>query len=201
MQAALDWLASLPPELMYPLLGAVAAVENLVPPFPADVAVTFGAFVAAKGQHRMHFVFLSAWLGNVAGALFVYEVSRRYGADRLQRYVGASPGADARFRRMFERYGLSALFVARFVPGVRALVPAVAGALKLSRLATVLMLSSAAAIWYGLITLAAFRIQTDWERMQAGITDYTTAVGLAAGGLLAVGALTWFIAQRRQKRP
>ena len=200
MQSALDWLAALPPALLYPLLGAVAAIENMVPPFPADVAVAFGAFVAAQGRHRMQFVFLSAWLGNVLGAMLVYELSRRYGAARLQQRFG-TPQAHARFRALFERYGLAAMFVARFVPGVRALVPAVAGALRLPPVATVTMLASAAAIWYGLITLAAYRVETDWERMQAGLADYTAAVGIGAGTLLAVAAITWVIAQRRQKRP
>ena len=64
MDSALATLAGLPSGLLYPILMAVAVIENLVPPFPANVVFAFGAFIAAHGQHRVLFVFLSAWLGN-----------------------------------------------------------------------------------------------------------------------------------------
>lgn len=200
MQSALDWLAALPPALLYPVLAAIAAIENMVPPFPADVAVAFGAFVAAQGTHRMPFVFLSAWVGNVLGALLVYQLGRRYGAESLERRVAGKKADrnDARFRAMFERYGLPALFLARFVPGVRALVPAVAGALRVPLTATVLMLTAAAAIWYGLIVIVAFRVGANWERVQARLAGFSAAAGWTAGAVLAAGGIAWLVVRRRQ---
>jgi membrane protein DedA with SNARE-associated domain len=58
---------------------------------------------------------------------------------------------------MFARYGLPALFVARFVPGVRAVVPVAAGALKLPAFRTTVLMALAAAIWYGAIEWVAYR--------------------------------------------
>lgn len=201
MDSALDWLASLPSQFLYPLLAVIAAIENMIPPFPADVAVAFGAFVAAQGSRQMVFVFLSAWAGNVLGAILVYALSRRYGAESIERRVaGRKAGAkDARFRAMFQRYGLPALFVARFVPGVRALVPAVAGALRLPLPTTAVMLTAAAAIWYGLIVLLAYRVESNWERLRAGLAGVGSAVGWTAAGLLAVGGTAWLVGRRRQK--
>lgn len=202
MPPTLESLAALPPALLYPILLAVAAIENVVPPFPADVIIAFGAFVAAQGQHRMLAVFLCAWLGNVAGALLVYRMSRRYGADRLERQLAGDRAGEreARFRAMLARYGLPALFLARFVPGVRALVPVVAGSLRLPAGATSVMLAGAAAIWYGGITVVAFRFGADWALLRAGLAEYARTLGVASLALLAFALVVWALARRRRAR-
>lgn len=200
MESALATLAGLPSGLLYPILFAVAAIENLVPPFPADVIVAFGAFIAAQGQHRMALVFVTAWLGNVAGALLVYYLGRRYGAQRLERQIAGDKASEreARFRTLFARYGLWALFVARFVPGVRALVPAVAGALKLPPVTTGLLLGGAAIIWYGAIVFVAFRVGADWAELRAGIGEFSKSLGVGAVAILALGLVIWAIVRGRR---
>ncbi len=45
----LDWVAQLPELLVYIVLMALSALENIFPPVPADVAVVLGAFLAQRG--------------------------------------------------------------------------------------------------------------------------------------------------------
>lgn len=201
MQSLLDWLLTLPLAAVYTVLGIAAAVENLVPPFPSDVVVAFGSFVIAQGgRGTMLGVFLTTWTGNIAGAMLVYTLGRRYGAERLERRLAGkhAQSRDARIRRMFERYGMPAVFVSRFIPGVRAIVPAFAGALKLSVVYTTLMVATASALWYGLITIVAFRVGSDWERLKATITQYGRTAAIVGVVLLAIGVVAWLIARRRQ---
>jgi membrane protein DedA with SNARE-associated domain len=200
MDSALATLAGLPSGLLYPILFSVAVIENLIPPFPADLTVAFGAFVAAQGKHRMPLVYLSAWLGSVSGAMLVYYLSRKHGADRLERQIAGTkaPEREARFRAMFDRYGLPALFVARFVPGVRAVVPVAAGALKLPAFRTAVLLSLAAAIWYGAIIWVAYRFSADWERLRDGLGEFSKTLGIAAVALLALGLAAWALVRKRR---
>ncbi|MGH7638387.1 MAG: DedA family protein [Gemmatimonadaceae bacterium] len=201
MQSLLDWLLTLPLAAVYTVLGIAAAIENLVPPFPSDVVVAFGSFVIAQGgRGTMLGVFLTTWTGNIVGAMLVYTLGRRYGAERLERRLAGkhAQSRDARIRRMFERYGMPAVFVSRFIPGVRAIVPAFAGALKLSVVYTTLMVATASALWYGLITIVAFRVGSDWERLKATITQYGRTAAIVGVVLLAIGVLAWLIARRRQ---
>ena len=133
MQSLLNWLVTLSPGTLYSVLALVAAIENLVPPFPSDVVVAFGSFVAAQGPGTAFGVFAFTWFGNVIGAMVVYALGRRYGARRLERRLAGKHAAsrDARIRAMFKQYGMPAVFVSRFIPGVRAVVPVFAGALRL----------------------------------------------------------------------
>ena len=200
MEHFLERLATLPAGTLYTVLLVTAAIENLIPPFPSDVVVAFGSFVVAQGNKgTMWGVFLATWSGNVAGAMIVYALGRRYGAERLERRLAGkhAESADAKIRRMFERYGMPAVFVSRFVPGVRAIVPAFAGALRLSVVWTMAMVATASAIWYGLITVVAFRVGSDWEQLKGTITRYGTTAAIIGGILLALGVIGWLIVRKR----
>jgi membrane protein DedA with SNARE-associated domain len=85
------------------------------------------------------------------------------------------------------------------VPGVRALAPAIAGALRLPLPWVTVMIASASAIWYGLITVVAFRVGTDWEQLRGTVTRYGTTAAVIGAGILAVGAAAWLIARNRRK--
>lgn len=203
MQSLLDWLLTLPVVALYSVLGVTAAIENLVPPFPSDVVVAFGSFVIAQGgKGTMFGVFLVTWAGNIAGAMIVYALGRRYGAERLERRLAGKHfhSRDARIRRMFERYGMPAVFVSRFIPGVRAIVPAFAGALRLSVVYTTLMVATASALWYGLITVVAFRVGSDWEQLKRTITQYGRTAAIVGVVLLAIGVAAWLIVRKRHRR-
>ena len=200
MQGLLDWLVTVPQGVLYGVLLLTAAIENVFPPFPADVVVAFGSFIVAQAPRgTMLGVFLAVWLGNVGGAMLVYALGRRYGAERLERRLAGkrAESRDARIRKLFDRYGLPALFVSRFVPGVRAIVPAFAGALRLPVIPVVFMIGTASAIWYGAITVIAFRVGSDWERLKDTMTQYGTIAAIVGGAILVLGFVAWLVAHKR----
>lgn len=202
MQALLDWLVELPSGILYAMLVLTAAIENVFPPFPSDVVVAFGSFVAAQGRETMLGVFLSVWLGNIGGALLVYALGRRYGAERLERRLAGkhAESRDQRLRVMFKKYGMAAVFVSRFIPGVRAVVPAFAGALRLPLIWFAAMIASASGIWYGLITVIAFRVGSDWEQLSATVTRYSATIGVVAAVILALAIAAWLVTRKRLTR-
>jgi len=201
VQALLQWLVTLPLGTLYGVLGFTAALENLVPPFPSDVVVAFGSFLVAHGHQGTRLgVFLVTWFGNVTGAMLVYAAGRRYGAERLERRLAGkhAESRDRRLHALFDRYGMPAVFLSRFVPGVRALVPAYAGAARLPVGRVTTMIAVASAIWYGLITMIAFRVGTDWERLSATVTRYSTVAAIIGTVLLAGGVGAWWLVRRRR---
>src|SRR5215207_3336263 len=94
----LDWLTALPPAALYLVLAATAAVENVFPPFPSDTVVAFGSFIAARGHGSAVGSFLATWAGNIAGAMLMYALGRRYGASRLIARLSKGEGSDAEAR-------------------------------------------------------------------------------------------------------
>ena len=198
----LDWLVTLPAAALYAVLAIVAALENFVPPFPADVTVAFGSFLVAQGQQgSLKMVALVTWVGNIAGAMAVYALARRYGAERFEKRLAGKHAQswDARLHRMFDRYGVLAVLVGRFVPGVRALVPAVAGAVRAPVFRTTVLIGLAAAIWYGAITYIAYRVGSNWEALRGTVAKYSTIAGIVAAVVLVAGIGIWLLRRRRTR--
>lgn len=199
MESFIAWLTSVPIGTLYAALGIVAAIENVFPPIPADTVVALGSFLAARGHGSVLAAFLATWIGNVASAMVMYAVGRRYGAERLERRLlgDKGPRAEHRLESLYGRYGVIALFASRFVPGVRALVPPFAGALRVPPVRAGLAIASASAIWYGTVSYLGFTLGGNWPRVRHLITEYGDVLAIAATILLLVGVIVW--RSRRRK--
>ncbi len=192
MTALLQWLASLPVWALYIALAAIAAAENVFPPLPADTVVGVGSFLAARGSGSLVGAAVSVWAGNLLGALGMYFVGHRYGSARLMKRLGGVD-AEARVARMYATHGIWALFVSRFLPGVRAIVPPFAGALNLPLSHVIPAMAVASAIWYGAIAWLGFRFGQNLEELQSLIGKATRTSGLIAVAIVVViaGVIWW----------
>lgn len=201
IQSIIETLSGMPLPLLYLSIAVISAIENVFPPFPADAVVAFGSFLAARGTGDPFSSFLSAWLGNLAGATLTYYIGRRYGSGpfllRLEKWVGQN--AEARFMELYGRFGLPALFITRFLPAVRSLVPPLAGAMKLPPIPVALAVAGASGIWFAFLTWVAFRAGSDWDALYAYILRSTKLVGGGAVVILAVLVLGIYLWRRRRK--
>jgi len=194
----LDWFAGLPPIALYLALAFAAAIENVFPPLPSDTVVAFGSFIAARGQASPALTFASTIVGNLAGAMFMYWVGARYGAERVLRRFGAAGAGSSRVEQLYGRHGVLAIAVSRFLPGVRAVVPPVAGALRVGAVRALIAMGLASAVWYGGITYLAFTAGANFEALQARMAQGQKWVGIGAT-VVAVAALAfWWLRRRRR---
>ncbi len=200
MSALLDWLGGLPNALLYAVLGVLAFVENVFPPIPADVIAAFGSFVAAREGRSPIPPFLAVWLSNVAGALFMYAMGHRLGRKRVEKWLRITPKdpAEKRFESLYGRFGTAAFFLSRFIPGVRAVVPPLAGALHIKPLGPAIAIALASGLWYGLITFLAFRAGANWEKLVQLLQR--VGWGAAIGATVILGGMGIWLYLRRKRR-
>jgi membrane protein DedA with SNARE-associated domain len=197
----LERLTELRPIVLYAVLALAAAVENIFPPFPADTVVAFGSFLAAQGEASATGSFLSTWFGNIAGAMMMYFVGRRFGAAWIERKMAkGSHAAGQRFETLYGRYGLGAIFISRFLPGVRALVPPLAGAFRVPPVRALIMIALASGIWYALVTYLGYTVGSSWEELLAAIKASQKWLAAAAGAIVLIVASVWLV-RRRARRP
>ena len=200
LETITTWLGNLPIGTLYAAIAGVSAFENFFPPFPSDGVIAFGSFLASRAQGSPVWVFLLGWFGNVSGAMVTYTLARRFGSDmilkRLEKHVG--PAAENTMMVLIGRYGFGGLFVSRFLPGVRAIVPPFAGAMRLPMWKVFLAVASASAVWFGIITFLAFRAGDNWELLQHYLLRSGQWAGLISGAVVALIVGLWL--RRRRKR-
>ncbi len=153
--ALLDRLLTLPAPAVYWVVGALAAVENVFPPVPADTAVAIGAFLSHHGTVSAMAIFAVTWVSNVASAAVVYAAGRTLGRQFFTGRLGRrllDPRRLATIERLYREHGTWGIFFSRFVPGARAVLPPFAGVAGVSAPRVLLPLAVASAIWYGTLT-------------------------------------------------
>jgi membrane protein DedA with SNARE-associated domain len=196
----LDSLLQLPPAAVYGAIAALAAIENVFPPVPADTAVALGAFLSAGGRVSAWIVFLVTWIANVAGASAVYAGARTAGRAFFRGRVGVrllKPAALGRLERLYARYGGWGIFLSRFIPGVRAVVPPFAGVANLRTVPALVPMALASGLWYGALTLVAATLVQNLDQIAHFIVSLNRAA-LAVGAVLGVIVLGLVVRRRRR---
>ena len=196
-----SWLGDLPLGSLYFAIAALSAFENFFPPFPSDAVIAFGSFLADRAHGAPFTVFLLGWAGNVAGAGITYTLGRKFGAKvflrRIERFAG--PDAESRIKKLHKKHGFVGLFVSRFLPGVRAIVPPFAGAMRLPAFRVMLSIGSASAVWFALITFLAFRAGDNWDLVEKYLVRSGKVAGAIAVGLVVLALAFWLWRRRRAK--
>ena len=199
----LNWLSTLPPLAVYVVLALLAAVENIIPPVPADMAVALGAFLTHRGVTTLPMVFAVTWAANVLGAVGVYFAARRYGRRLFATGPGRrllAPSAIASIERGYLRFGVLGIFFARLLPGIRAVVAPFAGLANLSSARAIIPMAVASALWYGGVSIVGATIGAEWARIQALLVAVNRTLGAVGIVAILVVVLVVLLRRRRRKR-
>jgi membrane protein DedA with SNARE-associated domain len=197
--ALLDRLLGLPDWLVYVLVGAGAAVENIFPPIPADTAAAIGAFLSQHGTINAAAIFAVTWSANVGGAVAVYVAGRTLGRQFFTGRIGRrllKPKPMRRMERLYQRYGSRGIFLSRFVPGVRAVVPAFAGIAGLGAWRALIPMAVASAIWYGALVFVVARLAHQIEDVARILTGFNWTILVLA--VLFVAFVVWVVVVGRR---
>lgn len=182
------------------MIVVLAAVENIVPPVPADTAVALGALLAGRGVLDAWTVFGVTWSANVTSASAVYWLARRYGAPFFRGRTGRRLLPErvlAHLEVEYQRHGAYGIFLSRLLPVWRAVVPAFAGIAGLSAPRALIPLALASALWYGALTFFVTTLGTNLDAVVTSLARVNRALGAVAVVALIFVVL---LVRRRLKR-
>lgn len=202
MPPFLQVLADLPTWITYLIIGAGAAVENFIPPVPADTFVLLGAFLAAGGRANPWLVFVVTWIANVTAALMVYRLAGKFGPSFFQTRAGhwlLHPKQLEQIGEFYERWGATAIFLSRFLPGFRAMVPVFAGVTHVKPARLALPLASASGLWYGILVYLGAAAGRNWQEILAFFNRFSSVLLVVAAVLAVVFGWWWWVSRRSQR--
>ena len=157
----------------YWTLFLVVALECAGLPLPGETLLIGGAIYAGEtGGLRIELLILAAASGAFVGVAAGYGVGRAYGVRFLERY-GRWFGLTAKrlmlARYLFKRWGAGILLLGRFVNVLRIWGGALAGANQFDARAFLLCNAIGSGVWALAIGLAAYALNTAYQRLQGPI--------------------------------
>ena len=181
------------------LLEAVPVVGSVIP--GSTMILALSALVPG-GELRLEGVLAAAIAGALLGDGSAFWIGHRAQREILSTWpISRYPGVIAQSEAFFHRWGVLAVFFARFVPPIRAFVPITAGALGMSPLRFFAVNIPAVLLWAPAHVLPGVLAVSALHRY-AGIPHHS-GIGkhywmlTVIGGALVVALAIWVIRRRQ----
>jgi len=173
--------------IIYGILVIGLFIENIFPPFPGDTLTIAGALIAGKGHTSYIGVYLSATLGGLLGALFLYYLGKNRGRQYFKSNSHFGESALMKVESLFSRFGDMIIVFSRFFIGIRSAVSVAAGLGDVALPRMALLTLTGFIIWNGLILGLVFYSKSSWNVIAAIGKKYNymiLTVSLAAIAIL-----------------
>ncbi len=175
-------------------------LESSSLPIPSEVVLPFAGYMASTTQLDLGLTILCATVAGVLGSLIDYYIGRK-GVNVLAKYkllgrVVFSPEQLTTAANWFGKYGATAVFLGRLVPGVRTFISFPAGAVKMSVGKFIAFTAAGCLIWNSILVYVGYYLGSNWAQV-AGVSHYLIL------GVIAVAAAVaayWLIRRKRQKK-
>ncbi len=190
MTSMLSRLASILASHPHPFTFALLVLTGIGLPLPEDVILLAAGAVVSWGRTGYYPIVGVALLGVLVGDLILFLLGRRYGPRLLARgpfrYLAGRRRVE-RAREMLARRGAGAVFLARFVAGIRFVVFFLAGAGGMPTATFVLLDLSGALLSVPLVVLVGYVFGANLEGALGFLHAHrwevlTGAAGVTAGG-------------------
>lgn len=163
----------------YPGMALLIAVENLFPPIPSEVILTFGGFLTTRTALDVWWVVAWATLGTVAGALALYGVGRALGGERMRallagpwgKRLGFDAEAAARAAGWFEKKGAKTVLFCRCVPILRSLISIPAGMARMNLVRFLLYTTAGSLVWNAALVHLGAAAGESWALLARRFSD------------------------------
>ena len=184
----------------YAAIFVIVILGNVGLPVPEETVLTVSGYLVWRGHLKAVPVVLTAIASAVLGDNVAYWLGRRYGRLVLTRFIKIRPARIERMQALVLRYGMLAVFVARFVAGLRFMAGPLAGSTGLTPMRFFLANLLGAAVYVPVAVGAGYAIgyglgdQIDRLRRAVGLAEHVLVIVL----LLAAG-LVWVWVSRRTR--
>lgn len=188
-----NWITNTMEEFGYIGILLLITLENIFPPIPSEVILTFGGFMTTYTNMTILGVVAVSTIGSVLGAVILYWIGTLLDMDRVEKIVDRW-GHVIRLTRKdvykannwFEKFGYWTVFFCRFIPLIRSLISLPAGMAKMNFGIFLLLTTAGTLIWnYVLIRIGA-AVGGSWESIVQYMDVYSNIVYIILAVLIII---------------
>jgi membrane protein DedA with SNARE-associated domain len=179
-------------------------IENLFPPIPSEVILTFGGFMTTTTELNIPLMIVAATIGAVVGAAILYGLGTLLDVERLDKIVDKYGNilrithADIhKADSWFDRYGFWTVFFCRFVPLIRSLISLPAGMANMNFGLFLLFTTVGTVIWNTVLIYLGAAVGSQWETIVHYMDIYSN-IAYVILGIIGIAVIIWYIRKRKQ---
>lgn len=180
-------------------------IENLFPPIPSEIILTFGGFMTTVTSLNIVMVIIVATLGSVVGAILLYKVASYFGKERLTKIVlkygrilRLKESDIERAENFFLKYGSWAVFLCRMIPLIRSLISIPAGMTKMKMSRFLILTTAGSLLWNTVLIGLGAMLGESWNEIVVFMDSFSTIIYSVIAITLVVG-LGFFFRARFKK--
>ncbi|MEW4325735.1 DedA family protein [Rossellomorea marisflavi] len=176
----------------------LVALENIFPPIPSEIILTFGGFMTTTSSMTIPGVILASTAGSVAGAIILYGIGVLLSKDKLERIVDRW-GHILRVKKedirkadgWFDLYGYLVVLLGRMVPLIRSLISIPAGVAKMKFIYFFVFTLIGTLIWNTVLVWVGSAVGDSWDSIVQYMDVYSSVAYVLIALVLIYFAYKW----------
>ncbi len=173
--------------------------ENAGVPLPGETILLFASFLAYKGEHlQIHWIIVVGTVACTIGDNIGYWIGHHGGRpllERWKRFFRIDDEDIAKGEDFLNRHGWFAIFIARFIAGMRIVAGPLAGVLCMPWKKFVTANFCGAAVWVSTIALVGYAFGSKSDELLAFLDRLNNVVLV----LVVVAVVAWIVWRRRKR--
>jgi len=198
-----SWITSVREQFGYFGIALLILVENVFPPIPSEVILTFGGFMTTKSELSIFGVVVASTIGSVGGAVILYWIGRILNVERLERiiekwgkYLRLTKEDVRKADAWFDKYGPWTVFFCRFIPLIRSLISIPAGMSGMNQWLFLVLTTLGTLIWNLVLVLVGAKVGNNWHQIVNYMDVYSNIMYVVIA-VSAVIFIIWFIKRKK----
>ena len=201
-----SWIIDLIDQYGYWGVFFLIALENIFPPIPSEVILTFGGFMTNSTGLSIVGVIVTATIGSVFGAVILYSIGLLLDVERLEKLIDRY-GKVLRLTKddihkadaWFDRYGIWTVFFCRVIPLVRSVISIPAGMSNMNFGLFLLFTTLGTLIWNTILVNVGAAVGSNWHDIVQYMDMFSNVV-YAILALLFLLAVIWYMRKRKERK-
>ncbi len=156
------------------------AIENIFPPIPSEVILTFSGFVAKDANLSIILIIIFATIGSLLGAIILYLLGYILNTTFFSKVVDTKLGHILHLDKedinrsieVFKRKGYRSVFFGRLIPIVRSLISIPAGMMKMDMKVFLILTTLGSLLWNTILIIIGMIVGKNYLLVANFISKY-----------------------------
>lgn len=191
-----NWIIEVMNQFGYAGITVLIAIENIFPPIPSEVILTFGGFMTTYTDLSAWGVIISSTFGSFIGAIVLYGAGRRLSPEHLEKLIEGKVGQILHFKNedilnaveWFNSKGKSTVLFCRCIPVIRSVISVPAGMAKMKPGIFCILTIIGSFVWNTILVYLGVTAGASWSKITAVVGMYANVTLVLIGlGIVIAG--------------